>query len=490
MNGSLTTRLVGQSTTYLIGSALVSLSGVISFPIWTRIFSQSQYGEIALVAVTITLMESIAKLGLQHSALRFYPSYVQEEETQRKTYYSTLFFGSIAFAMIGASLIFFFGAMFLPSSGNMRLIVSVIAFVVGSNGTLTTFLRAKQSVVTWNLVNVVRRFGSFAVSLAIVLLLFRSATGFYLGVLVVEIGIWVVLSRKLFVEESVGMGATSYTFLSEAVKYGLPLVLFEFVKNILSLGDRYLIKLYLGYQAVGLYSAGYNLCTYVVDIISSPLRLAIMPILFSTWEKKGKVGCEKLVSDALNIYFMVAIPMFFGLNVLGKEIMQLAAGPKFLEAYKIIPYVSGGLVINGVFFIWGASLYIKKETLVLLIISATATTINLVLNVILIPRFGLTGSAGATLVAYFVFNFLLFAKSRELLAYDFSDVKIIKFIFGSLVMLVMIKLIVPRQWNLISTVIIGAVSYFGTLLIIDKKVNGKAREVLRYVSVRIFRSSN
>ena len=65
-------RFAAHTSNYTISSVLVTLAGLVSFPILTRILDVGEYGVMNLIATALSLMVGVAKLGMQHSTLRFY----------------------------------------------------------------------------------------------------------------------------------------------------------------------------------------------------------------------------------------------------------------------------------------------------------------------------------------------------------------------------------------------------------------------------------
>ena len=62
-----------HSSHYLGGRVAVMLLGLISFPVFTRLFSVAEYGTINLIANTVLLLTALSKFGFQHSVQRYYP---------------------------------------------------------------------------------------------------------------------------------------------------------------------------------------------------------------------------------------------------------------------------------------------------------------------------------------------------------------------------------------------------------------------------------
>jgi O-antigen/teichoic acid export membrane protein len=62
----------------------------------------------------------------------------------------------------------------------------------------------------------------------------------------------------------------------------------------LSYADRYLIVAYLGEEALGLYSVGYNVAMYIGNIIMFSMSYAIVPIYVGIY---GEEGRKKTIED-------------------------------------------------------------------------------------------------------------------------------------------------------------------------------------------------
>ncbi|MGD9663528.1 MAG: lipopolysaccharide biosynthesis protein, partial [Porticoccaceae bacterium] len=94
-------RLFQHTSNYSIGSVLVMMASIISFPILTRIFSVAEYGTMALVTSTILFLVGIGKLGLQHSVVRYY----SEVEAGTRNNTATQFFSTVLFGMVVVGIV-------------------------------------------------------------------------------------------------------------------------------------------------------------------------------------------------------------------------------------------------------------------------------------------------------------------------------------------------------------------------------------------------
>ncbi len=168
---------------------------------------------------------------------------------------------------------------------------------------------------------------------------------------------------------------------------------------------------------------------------------------------------------------MISIPSVFGLSVLAKQLLTIFSTPEIAaHSYQVVPLVAVG------FLLFGASvtipiLFLKKKTIISGTIWITAALLNLGLNFIFIPKFGITGAAITTLIAYTtIFTLSIgycYLKYRELLPkVEWSF--ILKSIFASILMSLFILWFNP--FGLLKTliaIILGALIY-GILIFLLK----------------------
>ena len=92
--------LYQHSSHYLGGRVAVMLLGFVSFPVFTRVFSVTDYGTMSLITNTVLLLTVLSKFGFQHPVQRYYPECAGSPDPNAlQHYYSTLFYGSALMAL-------------------------------------------------------------------------------------------------------------------------------------------------------------------------------------------------------------------------------------------------------------------------------------------------------------------------------------------------------------------------------------------------------
>ena len=93
--------LARQTLAYGLSGLIVPLVGMITLPIFARVFTQDEYGLIELGTTMMTVAVAITDIGLAAAALRSYYDYTDEQESDRRSVMLTGFLTTtvIAFAV-------------------------------------------------------------------------------------------------------------------------------------------------------------------------------------------------------------------------------------------------------------------------------------------------------------------------------------------------------------------------------------------------------
>jgi O-antigen/teichoic acid export membrane protein len=177
---------------------------------------------------------------------------------------------------------------------------------------------------------------------------------------------------------------------------------YELSSVVLNVGDRYVIQGLIGSTQLGVYSAAYNLCVYVQLVCINSVTQALMPIYMRLWSESGAAETRRFLEQSLRHYVVLALPVAAGLTAVGSEFLPAVASEKYLAGAVVIPFVMGGLIVDGAGTILGAGLFIQKQTKVIGALVVASAVGNIALNLVLVPRQGIVGAAIATFASYVV----------------------------------------------------------------------------------------
>lgn len=191
------------------------------------------------------------------------------------------------------------------------------------------------------------------------------------------------------------------TLAKDMLKNSWPLMLASAAGFIYLKIDQVMIGYMLGNYKVGIYAAAVKLVEvwYFLPVI---LCSSLFPAIINA--KKTSIEIYKFRLE--NFYILMAIipiVMAIPITLLAKPIIQIIFGSGYLESVNILRIYAWSSF--GLFLGWAMNQYLMSENLVKTIfwLNFTAMVVNIVLNLIFIPKFGLIGSAWATLVSYLIF---------------------------------------------------------------------------------------
>jgi O-antigen/teichoic acid export membrane protein len=94
--------------------------------------------------------------------------------------------------------------------------------------------------------------------------------------------------------------------------------------------------------------------------------------------------------------------------------------PDYKAGIIIIPIVMAGYIFNGISLFYSVYPTVSNKTYHILLANLTAFVLNLGLNFLLIPRFGMVGAAFSTLMGFLLGSFYLFLVSRKAIIIEYQ----------------------------------------------------------------------
>jgi len=184
--------------------------------------------------------------------------------------------------------------------------------------------------------------------------------------------------------------------------YGGPVALSLILALVLSTTDRFLIAAFLDEQAVGAYHAGYSLSNRTLDVLFIWLGAAGGPALIAALERGGAKALAEAAREQASLIVLVTLPAATGLALVAQPLAQIMVGEHLRDgAAQVTPWIAASGVFGGLTTYYFAQAFtLARRTGLLLAAMATPALANIGLNLLLIPRLGLTGALVATLASY------------------------------------------------------------------------------------------
>lgn len=150
-------------------------------------------------------------------------------------------------------------------------------------------------------------------------------------------------------------------------------------------------------QELGIYGANYKIAIVMVMFIQA-FRFAYEPYIFARDKESGRSGTSAY-SEAMKYFVIFALCIFLGV-MFYIDIIKYFISPKYFSGLKVVPVVMLGEFFFGVFFNLSVWYKLTDKTLWGMWFSLLGLAVTLVLNVLLVPRFGYMGCAWAAFCCY------------------------------------------------------------------------------------------
>lgn len=477
-------KLFVHISNYSLSGAAVTLGGLISFPVFTRILTPDEYGLLSLIGVSLTFLVAIGKLGMQHSALRFYS---QAKgcigEYGLSHYYPTVIIGMTCTGLV-VTLMWLVGSGLVPTTfwNDDRLpllfmITSPLILLRVLDSTFTNILKAQERSGVVSIYVVLKRYGSIALILLTLFFIQKDLIGLYYATLFSELTLLIALAFFVLGGLETKFGGFSSPLFKSMLWFGVPMIGYETAATMLNIGDRYIIQYFVGPELLGAYSAAYNLCEYVEGIVIASLASGALPMYLRLWEEDGMQATRNFIQQSLHYYFAIGFPIVAGLCAVGSDLLVFLASEKYISGSKIIPYVISGMIINGATMLFGAGLFIRKQSLRIMGLVGIAALVNIVMNIVLVPLYGIEGAAIATLASLVGLTILTSVAASSSLRISIPWFSAVKFSMLSLGMyLVLDQIEINDQLiSLIMKIVIGVILYAAMVTLFDPEARKLAR---------------
>lgn len=499
MTATPTRRLVKHSASYMAGQGLFFLCRLVFYCAFTRLFTPGDYGTLNLIFSALLFFIVAVRLGQNDAIVRILPEGEKRGETKR--YVASIVIPMLALGAAATAMLIAATFLALPSVGRwlprleitsdvrwaIYLAVPIVGFRLGFDLTYSV-LRALERPGAAVVLDGTRNWVTMILSLAMVFAWQAALTPFFVGQVIGEAAVFVGCLWFLVRRFSLRPSLMERDVWRQALHYGLPMVVYHLAGVGLLYVDRYIVLGFWDKHAVGEYVAGYNLAAMVQQILALPVGLAVVPLYMNLWAKGEHEQARAFVQNTLRWFWLGMFPVVLGMLAVKSDLVVLLATEKYREASPVIGYVMIGYILYGAYPIYAAGLLIHKKTGTMCVWMVVALAINIVANLILIPRYYIVGAARATALAYVFLSIALALASRRYLRVRLWPRQATVYLLAAFVMYVIVSSFpAGRHWGLLGARLVAGVVVYGVVVL---AADGELRRrVVSLVEERLVRRS-
>lgn len=444
-------KLFLNTSIYSIGIILPQAAGFILLPVYTRCLSPEDFGIVSSMHVLKTILAVLFTLCLERSIVRLYWDH-KSEDAKRD------FLGTITISITVISIVII-SLLFLLQNYVGRIYKSIDFSPLFVYAILTGFLFVFSHIPKMHLI-LKEKAGKFVLLSSVQLianiffiLLFiigkkEGAAGYLKGQMfgaALLFPIYIYISLK-----AINLKFNLSIFKSSAL-FSLPIIPTILSAWVLNLSDRIFLERYFNLEDVGIYSLGYKIAGLIL-IFSGAFNMAYSPTFFKLANSDDQSNAKNTLFRYNYSYLVAVIFICFAISFFAKEVITLVFDTKYNSAHFFVPLIAFSYLFTMADGLTGMFFQQSKKMKENMIKGLSVAGINIILNFLLIPRFGAYGAAYATILSMAICFFASYFYTRKFCYF-------IPFNWGRLILLVgiFLSLVAFFQYGLVLDVFISLV---------------------------------
>ncbi len=392
---------VKNSAIYYLSTVLTKGISFFLLPFYTHIFSKADYGVLEMVSILSTFTIVLFSLQLQEGVGRYYNELSSRHEI--RTYTSTVaIFALCSFGLFLVLTILF--ADYLGPVFNLNYRATILAMASISLNGIFYF---SQNQLSWKIQPFKQMVCALVYNLSTILITILLALKLQFGIESIFIGqvVGAVLGITLgwfFARKDLSF-SFSFVVLKKLLTFSLPLIPNAIGIYLFIIVDRLCIEYYLGLEKLGIYSFASKIGS-VLLVVNLGMSTALSPLVYKHYKESGTPEKMAMIFRYFTWTSFVAIIL---ISLFSSPIVEFLAGREgYEEAIYYVPFILISVYFSSLTQFY-PGLIIAKKTKMVSTISVSSGLMNLVLNFLLIPYYGIIGACIATVISS-AFNILLF----------------------------------------------------------------------------------
>jgi O-antigen/teichoic acid export membrane protein len=414
-------RFAAHSGVYALGNLIYRGASFILIPLYVHYLTPAEYGTLEILTMTGTIVQTLLGAGVAHSVLRFYYEYTDPGD--RRAIVSSALIGSMVFGVAGLLLILpfaermsqaFFGTPEWATA--LRLVLVTIVFELSREISLA-YVRATERSWLFVGLSVCQLLLQVAANLYTVAHLRMGALGIVIGNLFTVLVIWALLTRHTLRECGMAVHAAK---LKALVRYGHPLMLSAIIGSLLNASDRYFLLAYISAASTGIYALALRIVQVVPVLLTDPFTKSFGPFRFAIMRQENAAA---IYARVLLYYAALSGLATLALSAAAPELVDAISSEAYGAAASILPLVLVPVALHGVTYIFQTGSYVQKHTRAILYVTTISSVANFLLNLVLIPRYGIFGAASAAALAAVITVVLTYVFAQRALPIAYAPIR-------------------------------------------------------------------
>jgi O-antigen/teichoic acid export membrane protein len=453
---------------------------IASIYIFTRLLEPKVLGQYNLTLTLVLIIQSILFFPLDMALSRFYA--IKEMHNSAKALFKTVYEIVIC---INVALVITISIIFLTLGrdhldrmfGSMWILATPLLVLRTTLSASQSISRVSGHLLRYNIIECVCPTLGLIFGLLFILF-FHEDNGAITG-LVIGLAVGAIADIRTPLQVFITRAHFERQMLTEVMRFAWPVMMAAAVSCTLQYADRFLVDEYNGAAAVAVYIVAFSLVDRPLSMICLVITAGAFQKAMDSYAADGLDAARKQLGNNGAILFAVAGPACLGLVLCSDLIASVMVGPSIREGLAPLIQI---MAVTSLLRAMGAhyadhTFHIPNRPFVLFAIYAPVAIGNLILCLILVPRYGMMAAAYCGLASQAVALAIEAIVARRILPLWLPKREILLTV-GCLIFMLSVLMLMhfPEGWTgLILKISAGACSYIFAGLVLNL---GGARDVL------------
>lgn len=463
-NKSASKELIINTIIFGLGTFSSKIIMFILLPIYTVYMTTAELGEGELVVNFMNLIYPLVTINILSALLRYA---MDKKINPKQALQSTCLIVSIGMIICG---LFFLIININSSINSWKLYLWMLLVCYSFQQILSVFSKAMEKTKLFAIGNIVYTSSLLISSIILLIVLKRRTAGYLEGMILANIITFLFFAFNLKINKYLSKSRVDFALTKEMIIFSLPLIINSISWWITSFCDRFVLELNAGTEAVGIYSVSSKIPA-IVSTISSVFMQAWTLSAIKAYQENN----NEFFSDVFKKFSAVFIIWASIIIAISQFIMSFLVGSEFSESWLYVPLLICATVFSGFGAFYAVLYTAAKKNFSVMITTIVGAVVNVVLNFVLIPKFGIQGAVIATMISQLIITIYRMIDSRKFIKFNNSFFKNIlgtTFLISESILLINLKNILLTI-GMCTIIILLYISEIKELIyIIYKKIKG------------------
>ncbi|MFY9397473.1 MAG: oligosaccharide flippase family protein [Desulfomonilia bacterium] len=416
--------LLRHSSVYGLGTIFAQAAGFLLLPFYTNYLTPADYGVAAIVETSIAIIGVMLSMGLHQAIARFYAEGSESEARDLVISTSYIFTALISLPFVPMLLLVsapLSELLFKRSDYGTFFMLSSLGLFMGffvQVGLTYLVLKARSS--TYVLVTISNTVMLILLNVYFIAFKGTGLIGIFYSALIAKTTYAVLLSAPILMKTGLGF---SFGLGLRMIWFAIPLGFSTIFRIITNESDKLFINYFFSPFETGIYAVAVKIATGVHLLLTMTFVQSFQPIRYQIAKEEGGPRTYGSIFEQ----YLLAIGAFgLFLSIFSDEIIRLMTAEEFYTSAMFIPPLILSWIMFGSKYHLENGILLSMKSRYIFYISGVSSAVNIILNILLIPRWGLWGAVLSSNVSNAILAGASFVVSQRFYRIDIRWFKVMK----------------------------------------------------------------